>query len=235
MAAVEAPPADRVDTGAPLPRGDGFGPYLVALARRGWRQLTSMRTALVLLFLLAVAAIPGSLLPQRSLNIEKVNTYLRTHGALGRTLETDDPLQVALGEAVRSEWARYPRSEDVKKLVHGDYWPGNLLWRRGRLVGVIDWEQPRLGDPTQDVATARGDLAVLYGPAAADAFVEYYLAAGGQPLSHAHFWELLICTWAVPEMPAWAQAYRALGRADLTSEVATERIRAFAARVLEDG
>ncbi|NJC68712.1 cytochrome c biogenesis protein ResB [Planosporangium thailandense] len=87
MATVEAPAADRVDSGAPLPRGNGFGPWVVALARRGWRQLTSMRTALVLLFLLAVAAIPGSLLPQRSIKIEDVNTYLRTHGSLGRTLD----------------------------------------------------------------------------------------------------------------------------------------------------
>ncbi|HEV7896438.1 MAG TPA: cytochrome c biogenesis protein ResB [Planosporangium sp.] len=46
-----------------------------------------MRTALVLLFLLAVAAIPGSLLPQRNTKIEDVNTYLRTHGSLGRTLD----------------------------------------------------------------------------------------------------------------------------------------------------
>jgi cytochrome c biogenesis protein len=87
MAAVEAPAADRVDTGTPLPRGAGLGPWLVALARRAWRQLTSMRTALVLLFLLAVAAIPGSLLPQRSINIEKVNAYLRTHGSTGRMLD----------------------------------------------------------------------------------------------------------------------------------------------------
>ena len=34
-----------------------------AALRRGWRRLISMRTALVLLFLLAVAAVPGSLLP----------------------------------------------------------------------------------------------------------------------------------------------------------------------------
>ncbi|GII26398.1 cytochrome c biogenesis protein ResB [Planosporangium mesophilum] len=87
MSTVEAPPADRVDSGAPLPRGHGLGPWLVALARRAWRQLTSMRTALVLLFLLAVAAIPGSLLPQRNTKIEDVNQYLRTHGELGRTLD----------------------------------------------------------------------------------------------------------------------------------------------------
>src|SRR3954469_17184010 len=86
MSAVEAPPADRVD--APLPPSSGgFGPWLVALLRRGWRQLTSMRTALVLLFLLAVAAIPGSLLPQRNIGIEKVDEYLRTHGGTGRWLD----------------------------------------------------------------------------------------------------------------------------------------------------
>jgi cytochrome c biogenesis protein len=87
MSTVEAPPADRVDSGTPLPRDRGLGPWLVALLRRAWRQLTSMRTALVLLFLLAVAAIPGSLLPQRSTKIEDVTAYLRTHGSFGRTLD----------------------------------------------------------------------------------------------------------------------------------------------------
>jgi cytochrome c biogenesis protein len=52
---------------------------LLALVRNSWRQLTSMRTALILLFLLAVAAIPGSLLPQRGVNIENVNAYQAAH------------------------------------------------------------------------------------------------------------------------------------------------------------
>nr|WP_233494897.1 cytochrome c biogenesis protein ResB [Microbacterium sp. TS-1] len=39
---------------------------IVGWLRWGWRQLTSMRTALVLLLLLAIAAIPGSIVPQRS-------------------------------------------------------------------------------------------------------------------------------------------------------------------------
>jgi cytochrome c biogenesis protein len=59
----------------------------MALARRSWRQLTSMRTALVLLFLLALAAIPGSLLPQRNVGVEKVDQYLATHDATGRWLD----------------------------------------------------------------------------------------------------------------------------------------------------
>ncbi len=46
-----------------------------------------MRTALVLLFLLALAAVPGSLLPQRPLNPTKVDAYLKSHGAWGRLLD----------------------------------------------------------------------------------------------------------------------------------------------------
>jgi cytochrome c biogenesis protein len=38
------------------------------LLRWGWRQLTSMRTALVLLLLLALAAVPGSVIPQESVD-----------------------------------------------------------------------------------------------------------------------------------------------------------------------
>jgi cytochrome c biogenesis protein len=40
----------------------------IALIRFAWRQLTSMRTALVLLLMLGLAAIPGSLIPQRTTN-----------------------------------------------------------------------------------------------------------------------------------------------------------------------
>ena len=54
---------------------------------RWWRQLTAMRTALVLLFLLAVAAIPGSLLPQRSLSQNKVNAYFTDHPTLAPWLD----------------------------------------------------------------------------------------------------------------------------------------------------
>ena len=54
---------------------------------RWWRQLTAMRTALVLLFLLAVAAIPGSLLPQRSLSQNNVSQYFVDHPTLAPWLD----------------------------------------------------------------------------------------------------------------------------------------------------
>ena len=59
----------------------------IALLRNTWRGLTSMRTALVLLFLLALAALPGALLPQRSLNAAKVDEYRAQHPTLGPVLD----------------------------------------------------------------------------------------------------------------------------------------------------
>ncbi|MEH6797636.1 MAG: cytochrome c biogenesis protein ResB, partial [Rhodococcus sp. (in: high G+C Gram-positive bacteria)] len=60
----------------------------IAAVRNRWRQLTSMRTALVLLFLLAIAAIPGALLPQRNLNTQAVDSYIAARPALGAVMDT---------------------------------------------------------------------------------------------------------------------------------------------------
>ncbi|HEX5405220.1 MAG TPA: cytochrome c biogenesis protein ResB [Pseudonocardiaceae bacterium] len=59
---------------------------LLAFLRNTWRGLTAMRTALVLLFLLALAALPGALLPQVALNEPKVAQYITDHGWWGRLL-----------------------------------------------------------------------------------------------------------------------------------------------------
>ncbi|HSU35294.1 MAG TPA: cytochrome c biogenesis protein ResB, partial [Propionibacteriaceae bacterium] len=51
--------------------------------RFGWTQLTSMRTALILLFALALAAIPGSLLPQRTVSPVRVDDFIAENPRLG--------------------------------------------------------------------------------------------------------------------------------------------------------
>jgi len=56
-------------------------------ARGWWRWLTSMRTALMLLFLLALAAVPGSLLPQRPLSQTAVAQYFADHPQLAPFLD----------------------------------------------------------------------------------------------------------------------------------------------------
>jgi len=52
-----------------------------------WRQLTSMRTALFLLLLLAIAAVPGSLVPQRSSDPNGVTQYFADNPDLAPTLD----------------------------------------------------------------------------------------------------------------------------------------------------
>ncbi|ORW73428.1 cytochrome C biogenesis protein ResB [Mycobacterium sherrisii] len=66
----------------------------VAYLRNTWRALTSMGTALVLLCLLALGAIPGALLPQRSLNAGKVDDYLAAHPTIGPWLDRVQAFEV---------------------------------------------------------------------------------------------------------------------------------------------
>ncbi|HTT52137.1 MAG TPA: cytochrome c biogenesis protein ResB [Streptosporangiaceae bacterium] len=66
-------------TGAPPP-GTAYG--AAGWLRWGWRQLTSMRTALILLFLLAVGSVPGSLLPQQGIDPAAVQQYYASHPGL---------------------------------------------------------------------------------------------------------------------------------------------------------
>lgn len=55
---------------------------IITWLRRAWNWLTSMRTALVLLFLVALAGIPGSLLPQRRINETRVLEYIANNGKI---------------------------------------------------------------------------------------------------------------------------------------------------------
>lgn len=70
----------------PVARG-GRRPPALTLAVLMWRQLTSMRTALLLLFLLALAAVPGGFLPQRDTNPFEVRQFFLDHPDLAPVLD----------------------------------------------------------------------------------------------------------------------------------------------------
>ncbi|MGW2257980.1 cytochrome c biogenesis protein ResB [Streptomyces sp. NPDC001780] len=81
--------AARLST-APREEGEGRdgavvgGPTLgiIGWLRWFWRQLTSMRVALILLFLLSLASIPGSLIPQAGIDELKVQEFKDRHETL---------------------------------------------------------------------------------------------------------------------------------------------------------
>ncbi|MFF8840405.1 cytochrome c biogenesis protein ResB [Streptomyces sp. NPDC015130] len=78
--------AAQLSTAPAEERGDTAigGPVLgvVGWIRWFWRQLTSMRVALILLFMLSLGAVPGSLIPQTSADELKVQTFKEAHETL---------------------------------------------------------------------------------------------------------------------------------------------------------
>ena len=82
--------------------------------------------------------------------------------------------ETAVRAALTKSWP--PRPVNPRVILHGDYWPGNVLWRNGNLAGVIDWEDALLGDPLADLSIARLELGWLYGPATMNTFTRQYLA-----------------------------------------------------------
>ncbi|MBF4632939.1 cytochrome c biogenesis protein ResB [Agreia pratensis] len=90
-------PSDHFDSPSPAPEsarnGDSASitqPKLGVLGwlRWFWRQLSSMRTALFLLLLLALAAVPGSLVPQRSSDPNGVTQYFVDNPTLAPILDS---------------------------------------------------------------------------------------------------------------------------------------------------
>ena len=83
-------PADHIEQDEPdTITSPTLGP--VEWLRWGWRKLPRMRTAILLLILLAIASVPGSIFPQRTADPNGVLQYFRTNPDLAPIL---DGLQV---------------------------------------------------------------------------------------------------------------------------------------------
>jgi aminoglycoside phosphotransferase (APT) family kinase protein len=93
-------------------------------------------------------------------------------------------------------WARAldvvagPPPETAHCFIHRDYHPGNVLWARGRLTGVVDWINASWGPPGNDLAHCRANLVQLHGVEVADRFLTAYRSLGDSAEYHP-YWDLV--------------------------------------------
>ncbi len=110
-------------------------------------------------------------------------------------------------------------------LLHGDFWPGNILWRDGQLVAVIDWEDATRGDPLSDLAISRLDLRMIYVADAMTAFTNHYLAA--TDTAALPYWDLYAALRSAPHIDDWGENWPDLGRDDITADTMKAAYRTF--------
>ncbi|GAB3248286.1 cytochrome c biogenesis protein ResB [Nocardioides dilutus] len=133
------------------------------LARWSWRQLTSMRTALVLLLLLALAAVPGSVIPQQDVDALDATRWKEAHETLTPVYE-----KLGLFDVYGSPWFAAIYLLLVASLV-GCIVPRTMVYARAirkpppaaprNLTRLPDHATYRTdADPAEVLAAARAEL-----------------------------------------------------------------------------
>ena len=89
-------------------------------------------------------------------------------------------------------------------LLHGDFWPGNILWRGGQLVAVIDWEDAALGDPLADIANTRLEILWAFGMDAMASFTHHYQSITTIDFTNLPIWDLFAALKPASKLAEWA-------------------------------
>ena len=134
-----------------------------------------------------------------------------------------------LATRIRSGWRQITASPEV--LSHSDYWSGNVVWRDGKLTGIVDWAGGARGPRGFDVGWCRLDLVLLFDERIADVFLVAYDDRSGRTLDNMDLWD----GWAVARshngVATWVPNYAPLGRADLTGQELRRRHARWTARL----
>ncbi len=104
-------------------------------------------------------------------------------------------------ETLEAVWPLPPRNHVT--LLHGDFWPGNVLWKNGHLVAVIDWEDAARGDPLTDVANSRLEILWAFGSEAMDQFTSVYQSMTSLDFMYLPYWDLCAALRRVPQLSQW--------------------------------
>ena len=124
-------------------------------------------------------------------------------------------------DVLEEVWPLPLRNSSV--LLHGDFWPGNILWREGQIVGMIDWEDAALGDPLADVANTRLELLWAFGVEAMWSFTHHYQSLADIDFTNLPYWDLYAALRRIPQIAGW-------GLDDITEKTMRERLRWFVAQ-----
>jgi aminoglycoside phosphotransferase (APT) family kinase protein len=99
--------------------------------------------------------------------------------------ERTSPLLFLADEVVRRHGS--PRGEKV--LLHGDVWPGNLVWEGDNCVGLIDWKTAGVGDPGVDLGGLRFLADQFHGPDAAESVLDGWEGEMGRRAADIAYWD----------------------------------------------
>ena len=95
-------------------------------------------------------------------------------------------------------------------LLHGDFWPGNLLWQNGQLVAIIDWEDAALGDPLADLANSRLEILWAFGIDTMNLFTHCYQKLHPIDITNLPYWDLWAALKSAFQITEWATTSEAL-------------------------
>jgi aminoglycoside phosphotransferase (APT) family kinase protein len=90
-------------------------------------------------------------------------------------------------------------------LLHGDFWPGNAIWREGELLAMIDWEDAAVGDPLWDLAVSRLDVLWTLGMEAMQTYTRLYLGFNPLDLRSLPYWDLCVALRPANQISHWAE------------------------------
>jgi aminoglycoside phosphotransferase (APT) family kinase protein len=136
-----------------------------------------------------------------------------------------------LAAAVRSRWAEIVASPQV--LTHSDYWSGNVVWRDGKLTGIVDWSSGCRGPRGFDLGWCRLDLLLLFDEEVAAEFLAAYDAVTGPAVGEIRLWDCWAAARSHDGVASWVPNYRPLGRLDLDEDELRRRHAKWTARLRE--
>lgn len=88
-------------------------------------------------------------------------------------------------------------------LLHGDYWPHNLLWQHGTVAAILDWEDSAFGDPLADLACSRLELRYKFGAAGMERFTAAYARHRSVDRHRLALWQVYVAAAAQRFMGNW--------------------------------